>query len=199
VQHLFLCTLLEREIVNNLPEWCGKASGCHRLLILVSPDGVSTVERLSKLFGGIFKHLGEENENSGRGLRELTWNHTTLHMRATDPEWTYLQMLLPQPEIDVMKLFKSDWGDDFLWHIEAVRQQGSQRLAALPLVKWKGRQMLEKLIKKCREKGMIIFNPHVITVEDGGLGVVDVDQVTAKKQYDPNGILNPGKLKGWSS
>jgi FAD/FMN-containing dehydrogenase len=35
-------------------------------------------------------------------------------------------------------------------------------------------------------------------VEDGGLGVVDADQVDAKRAYDPAGLMNPGKLRGWS-
>ena len=43
-----------------------------------------------------------------------------------------------------------------------------------------------------------MFNPHVITVEDGGLGVVDGDQVATKRRFDSKGILNPGKLKGWT-
>ena len=50
---------------------------------------------------------------------------------------------------------------------------------------------------QCREIGAVVFNPHVITVEDGGLGVIDSDKVEAKRKYDPNGILNPGNLKGW--
>ena len=49
----------------------------------------------------------------------------------------------------------------------------------------------------CRSLGAVVFNPHVITVEDGGLGVVDADQVAAKAAYDPAGLLNPGKLRGW--
>jgi hypothetical protein len=49
----------------------------------------------------------------------------------------------------------------------------------------------------CQELGAFVFNPHVITVEDGGLGVVDADQVAAKAAYDPKGLLNPGKLRGW--
>ena len=194
---LFLCSLLERSIVNNLPKWNNLEKNCHRLFILVSPDGLTTIERLSASFGGHFQDLGVENHSSGLGLRELTWNHTTLHVRGVDSGWTYLQMLLPQPENEIILSLKKKWGDDLLWHLEAVRQQGSQRVAALPLIRWRGRELLETLIQECKEKGAIIFNPHVITVEDGGLGVIDVDQVLAKKRYDPKGILNPSKLKGW--
>jgi FAD/FMN-containing dehydrogenase len=49
----------------------------------------------------------------------------------------------------------------------------------------------------CRAAGAVLFNPHVITVEDGGLGVIDADQVAAKQRFDPEGLLNPGKLRGW--
>ena len=195
---LYLGTLLEKEIVNCLPHWSGKPSGKHRILLLVSPDGVSTIERLAKSAGGDFVDLGPENLKAGTGLRELSWNHTTLHMRGIDPDWTYLQMLLPQPESEMIKKLKSDWGSNLLWHLECVRQDGVQRLASLPLVKWQGEEAMNQLICQCKELGAVIFNPHTITVEDGGLGVIDSDQVQAKSNYDPKGILNPGKLKGWN-
>ena len=86
-----------------------------------------------------------------------------------------------------------------LWHLEAVRQQGVQRLASLPLVRWRGVEALERLMQECRDLGALIFNPHVLTVEGGGLGVVDGDQVATKHRYDPAGLLNPGKLGGFSS
>ena len=196
---LFLCSLLDQQIVESLPDWSGKPSGSHRLLILVAPDGLTTLKCLADSLGAILNHLGPENERSGQGLRELSWNHTTLHMRALDSSWTYLQMLLPKPEIDTMEALKGNWGDNLLWHLESVRQQGSQRIAALPLVRWQGEDLMAELINECKSKGAIIFNPHVITVEDGGLGAIDVDQVYAKRSYDPTGILNPGKLRGWSN
>ncbi len=194
---LHLCSLLEREIVDQLPSWSGVSKNKHRLLILVAPDGLSTLERLCKRVGVSFNSLGAETNKSGKCLRELTWNHTTLHMRAADPRWTYLQMLLPQPELQAMEKIKSRWGDDLLWHLEAVRQQGAQRIAALPVVRWKGNEILGQLINQCKEIGAVVFDPHVITVEDGGLGIIDSHQVQAKRDYDPLGILNPGKLKGW--
>ncbi|WP_269625388.1 FAD-binding oxidoreductase [Prochlorococcus marinus] len=195
---LYLGTLLEKEIVNCLPHWSGKPSGKHRILLLVSPDGVSTTERLAKSVGADFYDLGPENLRAGTGLRELSWNHTTLHMRGIDSDWTYLQMLLPQPESEIIRKLKADWGSNLLWHLECVRQNGVQRLASLPLVKWQGEEAMNQLISQCKGLGAVIFNPHTITVEDGGLGVIDSDQVQAKSNFDPKGILNPGKLKGWN-
>ena len=195
---LYLGTLLEKDIVNCLPHWSGKPSGKNRILLLVSPDAVSTIERLAKSAGADFFDLGPENLKAGTGLRELSWNHTTLHMRGINPSWTYLQMLLPSPETEMMRKLKSEWGSNLLWHLECVRQNGVQRLASLPLVKWQGEEAMNQLISQCKELCAVIFNPHTITVEDGGLGVIDSDQVQAKSNFDPKGILNPGKLKGWN-
>lgn len=41
-----------------------------------------------------------------------------------------------------------------------------------------------------------MFNAHALTVEGGGLGQGDADQLAAKASYDPSGLLNPGKLTG---
>ena len=99
-------------------------------------------------------------------------------MRAKDKNWTYLQMLLPlDKEFELIKSLREKWGKNILWHIEAVAQQGVTRLAALPLIKWDNSDKLNQIIDNCKKLGAIIFNPHVLTVEGGGLGVVDSDQV----------------------
>ena len=196
---LHLATLLERPVLEQLPPWSGPEASGHRLLLLVAPDGVSSLGRLAADAGAVLHDLGPEDLNRGNGLRELTWNHTTLHLRAADPGWTYLQMLLPEPERPAMQELKQRWGDALLWHLEVVRQQGAQRIAALPLVRWSGADQLDRLMQDCREVGAVLFNPHVVTVEDGGLGVIDGDQVAAKHRFDPAGLLNPGKLRGWQS
>ena len=196
---LHLCTVLEADVVAQLPDWDFPATKADRVLLLAASDAVSTVQRLAAGCGASVVYSGDEQHHAGHGLRELTWNHTTLHMRQHDPDWTYLQMLLPQPELDCLKVLKQTWGGDLLLHLEAVRQQGSQRLAALPLVRWRGADALERLMQQCRDLGALIFNPHVLTVEGGGLGVVDGDQVATKQRFDPAGLLNPGKLGGFSS
>ena len=194
---LQLATALEASVLERLPGWSGPAMGQHRLLLLVAPDGIASLKRLAADAGADLHDLGAEDLSGGNGLRELSWNHTTLHMRASEPGWTYLQMLLPQPELPAMQVLRNQWGDDLLWHLELVKQQGSVRVAALPLVRWRGAALLEQLMDDCRAHGAVVFNPHVITVEDGGLGVVDGDQVAAKQRFDPAGLMNPGKLRGW--
>ena len=195
---LQLCTLLDSGIVKYLPQRCGSYSGLHRMLLLVTVDALETVNRLALDAGATFLHVGPES-SSRASLRELTWNHTTLHMRATDPDWTYLQLLLPQPELAVIEALQYEWGCHMLWHLEAMRQDGKVRFGAIPVVRWRGVDDLERLMTRCRELGILIFNPHVLTVEDGGLGVIDSHQVKAKHRYDPAGLLNPGKLRGWNA
>ena len=194
---LHLGPLLEQPLLSRMPSWGGPAVSAHRLLLLVAPDGLTSLQRMVQSAGATLRDLGPEDLSGGNGLRELSWNHTTLHVRASEPGWTYLQMLLPQPEAPAMAALKQRWGDALVWHLELVRQQGCPRLAALPLVRWQGVEQLNRLMDDCRAAGAVLFNPHVITVEDGGLGVIDADQVAAKQRFDPAGLLNPGKLRGW--
>ncbi|MGB5136116.1 MAG: FAD-binding oxidoreductase [Prochlorococcaceae cyanobacterium] len=193
-------SLLEAPVAARSP-WpadCPSAApGEHRLLLLAAPDSLDMLPQWLAARGGTLRWQAPSGESRGLPLRELTWNHTTLHWRAQVPGWTYLQMLLPQPEAPCLATLRARWGADLLWHLEAVRQQGAARLAALPLLRWQGDQAMAELIQHCRQLGALIFNPHVITVEDGGLGVIDADQVAAKAAHDPAGLLNPGKLRGW--
>lgn len=205
-----LC-LLEAPVAARLPwpaDCPAPAAGEHRLLLLAAPDSLEALPSWLAGRGGVLcwqqpeagSVVGSEAGAAGRGLplRELTWNHTTLHWRAQVSGWTYLQMLLPSDPAPLLRAVRRRWGDDVLWHLEGVRQGGAARLAALPLLRWQGLEALRQLMEQCREGGAVLFDPHVLTVEDGGLGVIDADMVAAKAAHDPAGLLNPGKLRGWT-
>jgi FAD/FMN-containing dehydrogenase len=192
-------TLLEGEVASALPWPAGSAApvGEQRLLLQAAPGALEALLPWLERRGGQLRHRQPQARSRGIPLRELCWNHTTLHWRAARKGWTYLQLLLPQPEGPCLAELRRRWGASIHWHLEAVKHQGALRLACLPLVQWQGEEKLAQLIGDCRELGAFLFNPHVLTVEDGGLGVVDADQVAAKHAYDPAGLLNPGKLRGW--
>ena len=195
---LKLGTILEDEIVEQMPIWFKKKNICHKVLIQSTLGGLKTIEMICKKHQLRIENLGKEEE-SEQGILDLVWNHTTLQMRAKDKNWTYLQMLMPlNKEFELIAALRKKYGKQLLWHLEAVSQQGIPRLAGLPVLKWIDEQNLNSIINDCKEYGAIIFNPHVLTVEGGGLGVVDADQVKAKLKYDPKGLFNPGKLEGWA-
>jgi hypothetical protein len=194
---LKLGAILEKEIVDQMPKWFKSKSRRHKILIQTTLGGIPTIEMICKKFKVESFVFGEE-EKLVNGISEVVWNHTTLQMRSKDKNWTYLQMLLPlNNELELIDVLRKKWGKKVLWHIEAVSQQGSPRLAALPVLKWNGVEELNEIMDDCKKLGAFIFNPHVLTVEGGGLGVVDADQVKAKLKFDPKGLLNPGKLEGW--
>ena len=194
---LKLGAILEKEIVDQMPSWFKGKSKSHKILIQSTLGGVKTIELICKKYEVNSFLLGEEDKLTN-GISEVVWNHTTLHMRAKDKNWTYLQMLLPlDKEFELINSLREKWGKNILWHLEAVSQQGVPRLAALPVIKWHSSDQINQIIDNCKKLGAIIFNPHVLTVEGGGLGVIDSDQVKAKLKFDPKGLLNPGKLQGW--
>ena len=195
---LKLGTILEKDIVEQMPKWFKEYSVLDKVLIQSTLEGIRTIEMICRKYNLTTHILGIEDDLEN-GLNDLVWNHTTLQLRAKDKSWTYLQMLLPlDKEMELINNLKIVHGRKILWHIEAVSQNGFPRLAALPVLKWTNKNELYEIIDLCKRYGAIIFNPHVLTVEGGGLGVVDADQVKAKNTYDPKGLLNPGKLEGWN-
>ena len=46
---------------------------------------------------------------------------------------------------------------------------------------------------------MPVFNPHRVTLEEGGMKKTNPVQLEFKKQADPKGLLNPGKMIAWDN
>jgi FAD/FMN-containing dehydrogenase len=44
-----------------------------------------------------------------------------------------------------------------------------------------------------------INNPHVYIIEDGKQNQLNPAVVDIKSRFDPQGLLNPGKLRSWST
>jgi hypothetical protein len=189
---------LERRLAEQLPLLPDLAPVAgDRLLLLASPAALPVIRSLSEAVGGELVWQRPQWPPRGLLLRELCWNHTTLQLRSLNPSYTYLLMLLPEAWQQLQLALEQRWPGWILWHLERVRQGGCPRWVGLPVFQWRGVDQLRELIEHCQQGGALVFNPHAITVEDGGLGVVDADQVAAKLAHDPAGLLNPGKLRGW--
>ena len=130
-------------------------------------------------------------------LYEYTWNHTTLQWLKTDRTITYLQCLYPHDR--VLESVREMWAmfpDEVLPHLEFIRFRGQVTCSALPIVRYTTPERLDEIIAAHEQHGVMIANPHVVTLEDGTRHKrADADQLGFKAEVDPYGLLNPGKMR----
>ncbi|SHM47220.1 FAD-binding oxidoreductase [Roseibium suaedae] len=129
---------------------------------------------------------------------ELAWNHTTLRGLRVEPGITYLQVLYPFPDqIEKVRTMVELLGDEVPAHLEYVRFDGKITCFGLPIVRYTTEERLNEIIKLHEDNGCPVFNPHRYTLEEGGMKQTDEVQLAFKKEADPKGLLNPGKMIAW--
>ena len=93
---------------------------------------------------------------------------------------------------------RAHFGDEVHTHLEWIRNlEGALTCSGLQLIRYAGDERLAAVQQTYREHGVSIANPHVYIVEDGKQGRVNPEIVAMKQRFDPLGLLNPGKLRGW--
>jgi len=131
---------------------------------------------------------------------ELTWNHTTLRGLRVDPTITYLQTLHRAPgHRDSVRTMTELFGDEVPGHLEFIRFDGNVCAAGLPIVRYTGDERLNEIIRIHEDNGVPVFNPHRYTLEEGGMKQTDEVQLAFKREADPRGLLNPGKMIAWEN
>lgn len=129
---------------------------------------------------------------------EYGWNHTTLRALKVDPSITYLQVRYGYPDhLEKVLEMQKALSPEVLQHLEVIRESGRVIFAGLSLVKFTTEERLDEIIRLHEDAGCMIFNPHRFTLEEGGRQTVDDRQLNFKREADPKGLLNPGKMIAW--
>ncbi len=170
------------------------------LTCMIGEMSIDSFEMLLAPSGGMITYKAPSEDLPGKvPLYEHTWNHTTLQMLKSDRGVTYLQCLYPHERLveavdRVGKLF----GDEVLQHLEFMRLNGYMTASGIPIIRYRSRERLDEIIGGFEACGVMIANPHVVTLEDGSrYKRVDADQLGFKHEVDPMGLLNPGKMRSF--
>jgi FAD/FMN-containing dehydrogenase len=174
----------------------------HALFAMIDPHAMVDFRQLVATHGGAVSLAMNEPELRAAGLppaSECAYNHTTLQVLKADRSFTYLQVAYPQPfDAAVVLRQMARWGDEVWQHQEFATMHGEAATFAILLVRWTGTRRQYELIAEIEADGCTVFNPHVVTIEDGGMKTIDTAQIEFKKRADPMGLMNPGKTRGWS-
>ena len=174
------------------------------VLIMVAPQSASALAAFVQRHKGemLFRadRLPEDDRRALPPLFELTWNHTTLVARRVDPAITYLQTLYPYPDhLDAVAKMSALLGAEMRDHLEFIRFDGRMVCSGLPLIRFTTEQRLDEIVRLFEANGCLVFNPHRYTLEEGGMKRSDLSQLAFKREVDPKGLLNPGKMIAWDN
>jgi FAD/FMN-containing dehydrogenase len=167
------------------------------LIAMIAAPSLETFKALLGRRGEITLEAPFDEAPAKTPLYEYTWNHTTLHGLKVSRDITYLQCLYPHDRLlDSVKEMVDLFGDEVLPHLELIRFGGRVTASALPIVRYTTPQRLDEIIALFESHGVMIANPHVVTLEDGSRHKrADADQLGFKHEVDPLGLLNPGKMR----
>jgi len=184
------------QLADHLPK------GCHAVLSLVAESSEAPMLELVGAHGGrmSYRKTEEEVRKSNRTLMEFTWNHTTLHALKVDKTLTYLQSsFVPGQHVQQIIEMEQLFAGEVLMHAEFLRNfDGLMTCSALQLVRFTTEERLDDIIRMHRERGVRINNPHTFIIEDGKAGgALAPEIVEMKRRFDPQSLLNPGKLRDW--
>ncbi|MCW5715946.1 MAG: FAD-binding oxidoreductase [Bauldia sp.] len=174
------------------------------VLVMVAPHAMSAFEAFNQKARGTILYRSDTADDATKAglppVYELAWNHTTLRALRIDPTITYLQVLYPFPDqLEKVKLVTEAFGDEVPGHLEYVRFDGKVTCFGLPLLRYTTQERLDEIMRIHEDLGCPIFNPHRYTLEEGGMKQTDRAQLDFKRQTDPRGLLNPGKMVAWEN
>ncbi|MEX0404812.1 FAD-binding oxidoreductase [Aquibium sp. LZ166] len=173
-------------------------------LVMVAPQALDAFLAFTARTGGeIVFNAAIASAEETKGLppaAELSWNHTTLRALRVDSAITYLQVLYPFPkQLELVEKIHAMVPDEMIGHLEFVRFDGDITCFGLPMIRYSTRERLDEIIRLHEENGCPIFNPHRYTLEEGGMKQTDEVQLAFKREADPKGLLNPGKMIAWEN
>lgn len=173
-------------------------------VVMVARHGLDAFLAFTRRAGGeLIFNAAMATPEEKKGLPpayELAWNHTTLRALRVDPSITYLQSLYPFPnQLALVEKMDAMFPGEVFSHLEFVRLDGNITCFGLPLVKFTTEARLDGIIRLHEDNGCPIFNPHRYTLEEGGMKQTDAVQLAFKRETDPQGLLNPGKMIAWEN
>lgn len=174
-------------------------AGSHLVLAIIAPESAEPFESMLRLWHGRLVHRRAPELTDGLlPIYEYAWNHTTLHALKADRSITYHQTLHPAPDpVRTAIAMHRRFGDEVLQHLEFVRFDGTIVCYGLPLIRFTTPERLREIGEIYEAAGCPTFSPHTVTLEDGGMKRVDQLQLAFKREIDPLGLLNPGKMRAF--
>jgi FAD/FMN-containing dehydrogenase len=172
-------------------------------LLSVADFALPAIEQLIERAGLDLVYRKTRAEQAAEALPpiyEYGWNHATFHAQKADKAITYLQCGFPAGrELATIQAVQRQFGDEVTVQLEFVRIGGVIGCFGLHLVRFTSAERLAEIVAIHRVLGVSFKDAHTVEVEHNDPKPIHREQAAFKRTTDPHGLLNPGKLRSFSS
>jgi FAD/FMN-containing dehydrogenase len=157
----------------------------------VSLRGIVTASSVPAATKVVERHGGQVDAVRPKGpalIASMSYNHTTHRVRKLRPELTHLQCMgrgLTRRRDEVAALV-----EESLIHLEGFLTAQGRDWVSMLFLRYEGADVLYEQMARLAEVEVYVDDPHTWVLHHGR--VADVRAAAAR--FDPDGLLNPGKL-----
>jgi hypothetical protein len=161
---------------------------------------------LVRQYNGRF-HLWKRSSEAGKcPLAYMVYGHRMLWVKKLAPRAAFLHCYFsPEAVFEQIGALKGRFGADVWLELKYIRSPWLRKLRGLPpegnlpapvLALVPGdRAFIDAVMDFCDSIGVSYQNPHTFVLEESGM-FPDFDRIVDfKRQTDPKGLLNPGKMR----
>lgn len=181
------------------------AEGQSAVLLIIDATQEPACRDLVAGYAGTFHVYQESDGAAACPLAYMVLGHRMLWIKKIAPQAAFLHCYFsPDTLFDQTAALKERFGADLWFELKYMRSRWLRMLHGLSgdgvipapvLTLVPGdRAFLEEVMAFCETIGVTYQNPHTFVLEESGL-FPDFDRIMAfKRQTDPRGLLNPGKI-----
>lgn len=175
------------------------------VLMIVDAAREERCRRLCAEHNGQWRDWIRPDEPEKISLGLMVYGHRMLWLKKLAPDAAFLHVYFsPEHYMDEIRALKERFGDHvwaeykyirsgWLRSLRGLSPEGSLPAAVLTLVPG-GHDFLAEVMAFCGESGISYLNPHTFLLEESGLFKDFRPIARFKKEVDPHGLLNPGKI-----
>ena len=156
-----------------------------------SVRGIVTVESVPAATVIVERHGGRVDAVRPKGpalIASMSYNHTTYRVRKLRPELTHLQC--GGPGLTRRRAEVAAVVPESLIHLEGFRMAGGRDWAGMLFLRYDGPDVLYRQMAELADVEVYVDDPHTWVLHHLRLDGIRA----AARRFDPDGLLNPGKL-----
>ena len=192
-----LASVHEWPIPSLMRELKGVVPQEHSMVIcFIAPPSVQSFLSMVNEFGGhVVADHGLDETLFGAPLHEFCYGHGLRQIQKTAPTFTGLQGMFRGPSMfDAIAAVRAKVSRDEPFRLELFWSDGEVVAMGSPQIAFRDPRQMADLVALVQASGGVVANSHTTGVREVGIKRITPRDVAFKREMDPHGLLNPGKL-----